>query len=69
VKKYIHTQKIYEDFRTSHANSQTSSKLVWWKTPIEADDDQGTVVTKSSANSERGLPQGMLGTVDEDLSF
>jgi hypothetical protein len=69
VEKYIQTQQIYEECVISKANSQTSRKLVWWKSPIGADDETRSVVTESSANSERGLPQGMLGTVIENLHF
>jgi hypothetical protein len=69
VEQYIHTQKIYEDKVISKANSQTSRKLVWWESPNGADDEMRLVVTKSSASSERGLPQGMLGTVYENLIF
>jgi 5'(3')-deoxyribonucleotidase len=62
MKNYVHTLQIYEDCRVSRANSKTARKLVWWTQRGENED--GSVVTESSANSERGLPLGIPGTVD-----
>jgi hypothetical protein len=65
MENYVHSLKIYDTCRNSKANSQTGRKLVWWA-PIGDNEDHRSVATESSANSERGLPQEGMGTVDEE---
>jgi hypothetical protein len=68
VENHVHTLQIYEECKNSKANCQTGQKLVWWS-QIGEIDEYGSTETKSAANSERGLPQGTPGTVDDKWSF
>jgi hypothetical protein len=64
VEPYVQSLDFYETCRNSSANLQTACELVWW-VPMGPDGDLKTVVTESSANSERGLPHGTQRTVDD----